>query len=792
MRLRDKLNEVFAYIELEEKLPVTVVSGDESVTTYIPAIDRWVVKFHYLEFMCRKIVRFTMNEDDHQNLILSNSAIEKIDNDLPDYSELFPLIKNLYMDALNNDVDRLNLSIIRDKVHNNPDHKYEIPILKMLDPYQNRALFIWDIVWGLLTVYGGKDKNGNDKILEPVFNSSASGHNNARNLLFMNVERRLRKIERMRYNVSGRIGGDVFPFLTGQDGHTLRLFEYPKPFRATRYWVPSNYWEQEGETPNFKLSPTGRQDPIAAIKSLFRQDEPSGWINVEARTENLCDKVIHILHLEELALHLERSLLQPGATNRLKHHVDTENENRIAIVSSFTNSGSIGSGEPVYVKSTTATDGEPAGETNIVVSSIIGFSNRDYIRIILNDGTHHQTTISGTPSGSTIAISDPIPIGRSVSSGALLYKVEQQDPYFEYIRDVRLDELIPGDHIIIDNYPAYASVSQAVWKNENALVMRTAGLRIPADIDAQGHGLPPLDFRELQKHLLRYFQNDLRKAQDLITAERTQEAMTRHTEGTPYRIYRRTDATPGTPDWERIREFRGMIEFRNELIENEFNNAQAKRGFWSRWLLSKKSIQVDAEFSNDNKVKYLSYDLPFVDTIDIDYSTRTLNLRGFYLSEDKVESIYFVLDPRRTLVDPVIDHFIGSADSLLYSHSGIKIPQNAINFSRAPSGIEVTIPSDWTPTPNHWKPIISSSFGIEVRAERSFKWPESPPSGIEGHGEWNIAYFPLFQERNVGSGEFDLPTTVTIESLIKYYREHEPEHSIKVIRPLLEDRIGGT
>jgi len=71
---------------------------------------------------------------------------------------------------------------------------------------------------------------------------------------------------------------------------------------------------------------------------------------------------------------------------------------------------------------TTCTDGEPAGETNIVVADITGFSDADYIGIILDDGTQHQTTINGAPSGSTIVITDAIPAGRSVSVGAVLVK----------------------------------------------------------------------------------------------------------------------------------------------------------------------------------------------------------------------------------------------------------------------------------------------------------------------------------------------------------------------------------
>lgn len=72
--------------------------------------------------------------------------------------------------------------------------------------------------------------------------------------------------------------------------------------------------------------------------------------------------------------------------------------------------------------STTCTAGEPAGETNIVVASITGFSDGDYVGVILDDGSQHQTTINGVPAGSTIVITDAVPTGRSISIGAVFLK----------------------------------------------------------------------------------------------------------------------------------------------------------------------------------------------------------------------------------------------------------------------------------------------------------------------------------------------------------------------------------
>ena len=73
---------------------------------------------------------------------------------------------------------------------------------------------------------------------------------------------------------------------------------------------------------------------------------------------------------------------------------------------------------------TTCTDGEPAGETDVVVASITGFSDADYIGVILDDGSQHQTIINGAPSGSTIVMTDAVPAGRSISVSAILLKAK--------------------------------------------------------------------------------------------------------------------------------------------------------------------------------------------------------------------------------------------------------------------------------------------------------------------------------------------------------------------------------
>lgn len=71
--------------------------------------------------------------------------------------------------------------------------------------------------------------------------------------------------------------------------------------------------------------------------------------------------------------------------------------------------------------STTTTAIEPTGETAIAVTDETGFSGSDYIGIILDDGSQHQTTVASTSAG-VINIDDAIPTGRQVDNGAAVIK----------------------------------------------------------------------------------------------------------------------------------------------------------------------------------------------------------------------------------------------------------------------------------------------------------------------------------------------------------------------------------
>ena len=60
-----------------------------------------------------------------------------------------------------------------------------------------------------------------------------------------------------------------------------------------------------------------------------------------------------------------------------------------------------------YVKTEVATAGD-SGDTNIVVDSITGILDADYIGIELDDNTLQWSTVNGTPSGSTVELDDAL------------------------------------------------------------------------------------------------------------------------------------------------------------------------------------------------------------------------------------------------------------------------------------------------------------------------------------------------------------------------------------------------
>lgn len=735
MKLNEKLTDICDW-ETVEWFPVENVPSMPSGTT-IPAADRLVAWCRYIQYRCRKLVN-SGERKDYGNLELTSEEIEKIDLEVARLKARLSAVESLFLDALRNDGDRLKLTQINTEI-SKPDKYYNHDAFKMVDPFTNRALFVWDIVWGLFAVYYEK--------LSPAIEPSATSkaRSEARNLIFKNVERRLRKIERMRYNVSARLEGDDLPETgSGTDGHSLRIFEYPLEDEGI---IPGDFWQHptnsDGQITSkvdFVLTPRGESDPLAAIKWIFPDDRSTGWARVERRTFNYCDKVIHILHLEELAGHLIRNGNEGTASSSLQKEVKEGNPRRISIVSSFTSKGVIGSGRPLQDNPET----EP-------------------------------------------------------------------DPYFEYLKDARMDELIPGDHIIVYSHPAFNGVSKKEWRLENALVTRIGGTTLPRDIEVQGHDLGPYEFGSMQHDLLDLFSDELKNAQNMITDVVLNQALDKHP-NTPFKYD--IERQPCFYERERDPCFEGVVEFRNEFANRR------KGAFWARWVLlpyeNYPLAQIDefgviiSEFANDTRVLFGAYDLPIVTDLELDPTQRLLTLKGANLTQERIESVYFVSAPERGYSfdprprddnpkpgpDDVGNGYYLYPNSefgrLVTSHSGVEIVK--LNTTNSPIEIMLDLPDSWPSQQDYWRPVLHTPLNIEVRAHAAFRWPPSPgnPNPIWPLSRpYNVAYFPLFEESVSGSGVFDRPTMARLEEIQEFYREHEPEHTIQVIRPRLEDLMVG-
>lgn len=70
---------------------------------------------------------------------------------------------------------------------------------------------------------------------------------------------------------------------------------------------------------------------------------------------------------------------------------------------------------------TTASAGEPAGETVIALTSVAGFSATNTVVLVLDNGSHHTTTISSV-GASDITIAAGIPTGRTLAVGGVVFR----------------------------------------------------------------------------------------------------------------------------------------------------------------------------------------------------------------------------------------------------------------------------------------------------------------------------------------------------------------------------------
>lgn len=715
------------------------------VHTTVPKDDRKAAKCRYLAYFCRKYIRSQTGVIIDSNNFQLNTAQESgLNTEATTVKGRFATIETLYTDAVNNDVDRLDLTLIEQKVFNNK--RYLVEELGMIGLYKNRALFIWDILWGLMSVYS-------DFVSIIFTNSTGAESTRIKNLIFENIERRLRKIERMRYNVSARFDNDDLPPSgTGLDGHTLRIFEYPidKPFMSGHRWAnPTNDAGDIVDDAEFILTSAGLANPDMAIAEIFRPSDPLGWINVEARTFNYCDKVIHILHLEELLKHLERLHGPTDARSRLLAEVQTGYDRRVSIVSSFTNRGVLGTGRP----------------------RLDGTLNDPYFVF------HDERLDSLIPGDHIILYSHPAYIGVAKEPWRL------ENFLVTRLKGTKIpcDLELQGHGVGPDSFDIAQKELLRNFKDNLAKAQSRIDLRVSEETQAPD----TTNFNELITALTEIYGNCAPFG--VHTVNETEFPMTileianeSHNAGEPFFYdFRKSNAIETKPPKER---FWGLIEFRNEY------QGRGWGAFWIRWVISHhERIILSDNYEYAWNPTERPKNLPFVKGISLDGN----EVRFEVDSPDSVVSIYFVTQPDRSWEKQNGNFGWTGSDSLLVEHSEIFITQLSVNTDI--SEIRVTLTGTW-PKEAYWRPVLVTALGIEVRGELAFRWPNpgSVSQSVRGYNHFNLAYFPLFEESARGSGQYDSRIKVTVQQLQEFYRQSHPDHTINVIKPRFEDLSEGT
>jgi len=80
-----------------------------------------------------------------------------------------------------------------------------------------------------------------------------------------------------------------------------------------------------------------------------------------------------------------------------------------------------------YTATAVATAGV-LGDVNLLVDSITGVVNGQYVGVLLDDGTMHWTTVNGVPAGTTIVLADALPSAAAVGNAVYTYTTKIQSP----------------------------------------------------------------------------------------------------------------------------------------------------------------------------------------------------------------------------------------------------------------------------------------------------------------------------------------------------------------------------
>lgn len=732
-----QLHEVIASA-LREHLPAARPIDIDGVRR-VRAVVAQNAHARYIAYRCREYVRTELGREDSPAHSVEAAEARALTQAIAsDTARNFPRIEDAFGRAVISDDGRIELSPVIDALKNaSQRHHYRSHALKMRTPRRNRSEFVWSILWGLVA---------ND--IRWLDHESD---------LFAHIERRLRKIERMRYFVS--IAASVRTRsidAQGRDGHVLRMFEYPTTGyprklggRGDEHWTGAVVGILKNFPPGSSVEAIGANSPVDAITALFQEpDEPHGWGSVIGRHFNYCDTTLQMLHLEEVAAHLEATNTDP-------------NQRALQLIEEAAS---------------------PSADANTKATQRrFRFSIRSSWQV---PGSSQST------------------IGTGVSPDQALNRVG--DPFFEFSEDVRIDQLVPGDHIVVRSHPAFYGVSTSAWRLENFLVTgfsdKRVGRQVPNGLELQGHGAGPWMLPQAQRKLVNMragLGGGINRAQRL-TEQHLAAALSAHDDPplkAPYII----DREDG---------FGGALEFRNEF------RPRGIAAFWTRWVtpwdevehaewvksLSQSENEREwTEYSLHNSVTFAPrWNLPYVSGVTVDAGARKVTLGGHNLTPDVITGVYLVSHPRRVYAlglkaepgrgfSPDVPgetmlSVLGQWDA---DQSPRSVLREGSGLAFVSGGIEVQLPSTFNPVPAYWRAVVVTNIRMHVRAQLAFRWGVDSQPSVIGTGSFNVGYFPLWE---TGSGSRTRPVRVQLtraltRKLLDYYDRGSPHGMVRVIRP---------
>jgi hypothetical protein len=584
---------------------------------------------------------------------------------------------------------------------------------------QKRSETLWLIVWGLAA---------ND--------SSWLGDVDRMAEVDTLVERRLWKLERMRYRAAPSSVGTVEQFQT---------FGYPGGAPPSLGGQSPDHWEiGVTSTADFVLNSIGSAtlEPLTAIRSFYAPpiDPTTGaqepWHFSTHGTKTFCDRVIHLLHLEELAESLARQKGEAAANAEIRTIVNASPDRKgtFAIVGAFGTEGIVGGG---------ATD-DPYFE--LVQCRLDELVVGDHV-ILKNHPAYH-----GFPDASLVwRLENALVTG-------LVNNRDTNEPHFP--RDLELT----GHGISPERF----GVMQG-----DLLGTFAGGLKATQEI-VKARSLRPLARAELA--LNRPYQFVLRGA-----------AIYNCT------IEFRAELAPDHPDadadleafWARWL----LIGHASAPAFIDFTGAPA-------WEYAQ-DLHANARFYEFPFVSELRLDTTAGKLTLQGLNLTAEKVEAVYLVSDPQRSYdapsNSYSSPANASIFPVLGTWTeaGRAEFLI-QHANIEFVE--------PTKIILRVPPGFDPSSNYWQPVLriatpGASSVVDVRSSRACRWPGGMSSDPEYAGStlYNVAYFRLFRPNRAGRQQPVVFTPAGMTgSLLRFYREHEPFGQITVLRPRPPNWFGQT